>query len=149
MPERDQRGASWHTLARGSRKLCLLLVLLPLLSGCLLVSGQTLTGDSTADGGNVYVDFVSAEGTDTHEVQTNFVERQLEVLVSARTERGQLRVEILDANDSVALVLDAQPSEQWRQGIVTTDGEGNFRYRVRATGAQRGTFQILYQPVDG
>lgn len=136
-------------VARGNLKLCILVMLLPLLSGCLLVSGQTQTGDSTDDGGNVYVDFVSAEGTETRTVQTNFVARSLEVLVSARTEQGQLRVEILDANDSVALVLDAQPSEQWRQGIVTTDDAGSFRYRIRASGAQRGAFQILYQPVDG
>lgn len=129
-------------------RLLILAVLLPLLSGCLLISGAIQTSDNTSDGGNVYIDFVSADGTDTQIVQTNFPARPLEVLVSARTEHGQLRVEILDEQDSVVLTLDAQPSEQWRQGMVTTDVDGTFRYRIRATGAQRGAFQILYQPAD-
>ncbi len=149
MPDGRLRAVYLGSIRRFCLELLILVTILPSLSGCLLISGAVQTSDSTSDGGNVYVDFVSADGTDTRAVQTNFPAQALEVLVAARTEHGQLRIEILDEQNSVVLALDAQSMEEWRQGIVTTDVEGIFRYRIRATGAQRGTFQILYQPADG
>jgi hypothetical protein len=133
---------------RLSLRLLIPLLLLPWLTGCFLASGLTETSDRTSDGGNVYVSLVSAEGTETRELQTNFVSHPLDVTVFARTERGQLRIEILDPQDSVVIALDAQPAEQYRRAIVPTDEEGILRYRIRAVGAQRSVFQILYQPAD-
>ncbi len=146
MLDRYLGAVSRYSIRRSCFRLSILAAILPLLSGCLLISGPIQMSDSTDDGGNVYVEFVSADGSDTRVVQTNFVAHPLEVLASARTESGQLRVEILDGQNSVVLAIDAQPNEQWRQGRVTTDVEGNFRYRIRAKGAQRGALQILYQP---
>ncbi len=120
-----------------------------LLSGCLLISGPVESSDSTADGGNVYVGFVSADGNDTRTVTTNFPDQTLEVTVFAQNQRGQMRVEILDVQNSVSLALEGQVEEQARAGTVRTNTAGEFRYRIRATGAQRGAFQILYQPADG
>lgn len=118
-----------------------------LLSGCLLMSGPTQSADSTADGGNVYVSFVSAEGSDVRAVPTQFPDRELEVIVFAQNERGQLRIEILDPQGSVVLAMDGRPEEQTRAGRVRTDAAGVFRYRVQASGAQNGSFSILYQPI--
>ncbi len=119
------------------------------LSGCFLISGAVESTDSTPDGGNVYVGFVSAEGNDTRTVTTNFPNQTLEVTVFAQNQNGQMRVEILDTQNSVSLVVDGQAEEQARVGTVQTNAAGEFRYRVRATGAQRGAFQILYQPTNG
>ncbi|MBV9789718.1 MAG: hypothetical protein JOZ51_16135, partial [Chloroflexi bacterium] len=61
-------------------------------------------------------------------------------------ERGQIRIEVLDDRGSVALSVEGTAQEQVRPGQVRTNAAGEFRYRVRATGAQRGEFQILYLP---
>jgi hypothetical protein len=116
------------------------------LSGCLLISGANQSADSTGEGGNVYVSFVSAEGNDTRTVQTNFPAQTLDLTVFVRNERGQMRIEVLDDRGSVALSIEGTAQEQVRPGQVRTNAAGEFRYRVRATGAQRGEFQILYQP---
>lgn len=131
-------------LLRLSRALCVVLAL----SGCLLMSGPTQSADSTADGGNVYVSFVSAEGSQVRSVTTPFPDRELEVIVFAQNERGQLRIDVLDPQGSVVLALNGQPEEQTRTGRVRTDAAGVFRYRVQASGAQNGSFSILYQPVE-
>jgi len=120
-----------------------------LLSGCLLISGPVESTDNTPEGGNVYVGFVSAEGVETRVVQTPFVSQRLAITVFARNERGQMRIEILDENGSVAFSIEGQAQDQTRPGVVETNAVGEFRYRVRATGAQRGEFQILYQPTNG
>jgi hypothetical protein len=116
------------------------------LSGCMLIAGEDQSGDNTLDGGNVYVSFVSAEGVETRSVPTAFPNQPLDVTLFARTESGQLRLELLDPQDSVVVALDAQPSERTNQATVTTNEAGEFRYRIRATGAQNGEFTILYQP---
>lgn len=123
--------------------------LLFFLTGCFLISGQVASTDNTPDGGNVYVGYVSAEGVETRTVTTNFPNQALEVTVFAQNQRGQMRVEILDAQNSVSMVVDGQAEEQARVGRVQTNEAGEFRYRVRAIGAQRGAFQILYQPTNG
>lgn len=117
-----------------------------LLSGCFLVSGATRSADQTADGGNVFVSFVSAEGTETQVVTTSFPSQQLEVTVFAQNRRGQIRIEVLDPQGSVVLSVEGTAQERVAQALVQTDSQGVFRYRVRATGAQRGSFTILYQP---
>jgi hypothetical protein len=119
------------------------------LSGCLLISGANQSADSTGEGGNVYVSFVSAEGNDTRIVQTQFPGQILDLTVFARNERGQMRLEVLDERGSVMLSLEGTAQEQVRPGQVQTNTAGEFRYRIRATGAQRGEFQILYQPAGG
>lgn len=116
------------------------------LSGCFLISGANQSADSTGEGGNVYVSFVSAEGNDTRTVQTNFPAQTLNLTVFVRNERGQIRIEVLDDRGSVALSVEGTAQEQVRSGQVRTNAVGQFRYRVRATGAQRGEFQILYEP---
>ena len=119
------------------------------LTGCFLISGPTESSDQTPDGGNVYVSFVSAEGTRTTAVQTNFPDQELEVYVLARNEKGQMRVELLNADGALAFAVEGQAQETGNRNVVRTDAAGVFRYRIRATGAQRGAFQILYQPTGG
>ncbi len=116
------------------------------LSGCLLIAGEQASNDNTPDGGNVYVTLVSADGNEVRSVPTEFRDQPLGVFVSARSEQGQLRIEVLNPDNSVVFTVDAQPSEQYNDGTVLTNAAGEFRYRIRATGAQNGEFQILYQP---
>lgn len=123
---------------------CALLLLS--LSGCFLIAGPTQSADSTAEGGNVYVGFVSAEGSETRTVPTTFAGQPLRVTVIAQNQRGQLRIEVLDPNGAVVFAVEGTAEERWSQGEVATNAAGEFRYRVRATGAQRGSFTILYEP---
>lgn len=119
------------------------------LSGCFLISGQVQSSDSTAEGGNVYVGFVSAEGNDEKIVQTTFPGQELEITVFAQNQRGQLRIEILDEQGSVVSSVEGTAEERLGRGTVQTNANGEFRYRIRATGAQRGSFTILYNPRSG
>ena len=123
-----------------------LLLLTPLLAGCLLIAGGQQSSDRSPDGGNVSVEFVSAEGTEVRQVQAADAAASLEVTIFARVERGQLRLEVLDPQGSVALVVEGTPEEQVTRTTVATDAQGNLRFRIKATGAQRGGFTLLYQP---
>lgn len=126
----------------------LLLLTLPL-AGCLLISGAQQSADRAEDAGNVSVQFVSAEGSELRQVNAANGATRLDVTVFARSERGQLRIEVLDPNGSAVLVVEGTPDEQVARATVPTDAAGTLRYRIRATGAQRGGFQLLYQPAGG
>jgi hypothetical protein len=121
---------------------------MPLLAGCLLLSGAQQSADRAEDAGNVSVQFVSAEGTEVREVTVADAATNLLVTVFARSEQGQLRIEILDPQGSATLVIEGTPEEQVARATVATDDNGVLRYRIKATGARRGGFQILYQPVS-
>ena len=143
------RSNAWWAGAGRLRRLglCLLLAACaPLFTGCLLIAGGQQSSDRAEDAGNVSVRFVSAEGTEIRQVDTGIVSAQLRVTVFAQVERGQLRIEVLDPQGSAALVVEGTPDEQVARTTVVTDAQGNLRFRIRATGAQRGGFQLLYQP---
>ncbi len=127
-------------------RLAVVLLLGQALTGCLLMSGGQESADRAEDAGNVSVQFVSAEGTEVRQVAAADGSQRLDVTVFARAERGQLRIEVLDPQGSAAFVVEGTPEEQVNRGTVPTDAAGMLRFRIRATGAQRGQFQILYQP---
>ncbi len=121
---------------------------LVLLTACLLISGPTESADSTTDGGNVYVGFVSAEGSETRVVATNFASQAIEVTVLARADSGQMRVDVLDESNASVIAVEATAEERGSSGTVQTNAQGEFRYRIQAAGAENGTLQILYLPAD-
>lgn len=110
------------------------------------MSGTQQSADRAEDGGNVTVQFVSAEGTEVRQVVAANAAAHLDVTVFARADRGQLRIEVLDPQGSAALVVEGMPDEQVGRATVATDARGMLRFRIRATGAQHGGFQLLYQP---
>ncbi|MBA3947314.1 MAG: hypothetical protein H0X37_22495 [Herpetosiphonaceae bacterium] len=123
-------------------------MLVPLLSGCLLMSGPRESADRATDGGNVRVDFISAEGTETRHVQAADGPTKLALIVSAQVERGQLRIVMLNPQGAQVLVLEGTPEQHVAQVVVPTDDKGNLTYRIQATGAHHGGFEILYQPAE-
>lgn len=84
----------------------LLLLCLPWLTGCLLMSGPRETSDRVAEGGNVKVEFVSADGSEVRTIQGADGPATLAVTVFAQAEHGQLRIEVLDPQGSQTLVLE-------------------------------------------
>jgi len=129
--------------------LCQFLLVLaagPLLTSCLLISGGQQSADRGEGGGNVSVQFVSADGTEVREVAAMDTPARLLVTVFAHAERGQLRIEVLDPQGSAVLVVEGRPDEEVARATVPTDAQGRLHFRIRATGAQRGGFQLLYQP---
>jgi hypothetical protein len=135
-------------MLRRARRALLVLVALPFLTNCLLMSGAQQSADRAEDAGNVSVQFVSADGTEERQVLAADGATSLLVTVFARVDRGQLRIEVLDPNNSAVIVLEGTAEEQVARGTVPTDASGNLRYRIKATGAHRGGFQILYQPAS-
>lgn len=133
-------------MRRRAWSLLRLVLALPLLTGCLLMSGAQQSSDRSTDGGNVSVQFVSADGTEVRQEPAADGPTDLLVTVFARAERGQLRIEVLDPQGSAMVIVEGTPEEQVARGTVPTDQAGNLRFRIKATGAHLGGFQILYQP---
>jgi hypothetical protein len=117
-----------------------------LLSGCLLVSGERASADNLPDGGNVSSAFVGADGVAERAVETGATAATLNAIVIVQAERGELQVEVLNPDGSIAFSVKGRPEEQvTRQGSAVTDDTGRLRYRVIARGARNGSYQLLYQ----
>ena len=117
-----------------------------LLSGCLLVSGEQASSDTLPDGGNVSSSFVGADGVSERTIDTSALAATLNAIVIVQAERGELQVEVLNPDGSVAFAVKGRPEEQvTRQGNAQTDDQGQLRYRVIARGARNGSYQLLYQ----
>ncbi len=124
----------------------LVLGLALLLTGCLLVSGEQASSDTLPDGGNISSSFVGADGQTERTIDTGAAGAQLNAIVIVQAERGEVQVELLNADASLALAVKSRPDEQvTKQGSVLTDARGRLRYRVIASGARNGGYQVLYQ----
>jgi hypothetical protein len=122
------------------------LIIALLLSGCMLMSGERTSADTLLDGGNVSASFVGADGQQEQAVETGAVRAAFNTIVIVEAERGELQVELLNSDGSVAFAVKGRPDEAvTRSGSVTTDDNGRLRYRITATGARNGSYQLLYQ----
>jgi hypothetical protein len=128
-------------------RICLILGLVVSLSGCLLASGEALMIDLQGGAGNLSAEFVSAEGLEERFLQATEGASELQVIVIASVETGDLGIDLLQPNGSVVFSVVARPGTQvTRSGIVPTDSQGRLRYRLNAFGARGGAYQILFQP---
>jgi hypothetical protein len=117
-----------------------------LLSGCLLVSGERASSDTLEDGGNISSSFVGADGITERTVDTGAPGSEINAIVIVQAERGELQVELINPDGSIAFSVKGRPNEQvTRQGPVRTNDSGRMRYRVIARGARNGSYQVLYQ----
>ncbi|MEM8532179.1 MAG: hypothetical protein AAGF95_15145 [Chloroflexota bacterium] len=136
------------TLVRLIQRMARVFVLLAgavAVSSCLLVAGQQQSSDIQADAGNVSSAFVSAEGTQRRTIATD-TPGELNVMVLTSVDRGDLRIEFLEPDGSVAFSIEGSPEGQRSQsGNVSTDEQGRLHYRVVARNARNGNFRILYQ----
>lgn len=119
-----------------------------LLSNCMLASGELTSIDTPQDAGNVSTSFVSAEGSDTRSITTSAAGK-LNVITIVSADQGVLTIELLDSSGAVVYAVSSRPQTPvTKSGDVSTDVQGRLRYRVRATGARNGSFQILYQRIS-
>lgn len=117
------------------------------LSGCMLVSGEETTLDLFAGGGNVLTTFVSAEGGEVRSFETNTPGAEVQVIAVVEVNSGDLQLSLLQPDGGVAFAVSARPNVQvTRSGTVRADEEGRVRYRVAATAARDGSFQVFVQP---
>ncbi|NOK58033.1 MAG: hypothetical protein GFH27_549287n337 [Chloroflexi bacterium AL-W] len=116
-------------------------------SGCLLMAGQQQSSDFQEGAGNLSVAFVSAEGSQRRTIATEApAPGELNVIVLMSVDRGDLRLDLLEPDGSVAFSIEGSPEGQRsRSGTVSTDDQGRLHYRVVARNARNGSFQILYQ----
>ncbi|NNJ09044.1 hypothetical protein EKD04_001740 [Chloroflexales bacterium ZM16-3] len=123
------------------------LLLTPLLSGCLLLSGERTTIDLLAGVGNVSTTFVSAEGSEERTVQVGDGPTELQVIAIIAVESGDLQIDLLQPDGAVAFAVAGRPDSQvTRSSRVRSDDSGTVRYRVSARGARHGEYQIFFQP---
>jgi hypothetical protein len=116
-----------------------------LVSGCMLVAGRSEAFEEREASGSFEVSFVSAEGSEERLLETG-MPGELNVGVAAQVERGELRLELLDAEGQVVLrvVGDGDGSYVGR-GPLATDRAGRLRYRVHARNARDGSYAILIE----
>ncbi|KAB8139678.1 hypothetical protein F8S13_27190 [Chloroflexia bacterium SDU3-3] len=115
------------------------------LSGCVLYSGEVSSSDTLAGGGNVSTSFVSAEGSDERQLATGGT-GDVDVITIVSAAEGTLTVDLLDPTGAVVFSVSNRSREPvTRSDTVPTDAEGILRYRITATGARNGSFQLLYQ----
>jgi hypothetical protein len=123
------------------------LLITPLLSGCLLISGERTTIDLLDGTGNVSTLFVSAEGSEERAVQVGTGADELQVIAIIGIESGDLQIDLLQPDGSVAFAVAGRPDAQiTRSSLVRSDDTGQVRYRVLARGARNGEYQIFFQP---
>lgn len=135
---------------RAPARLVLLAGLALALSGCMFASGAQTSSDVLPDGGNISATFVGAEGRSEQTLDTGAAAVTLNAIVIVQAERGELQVELLNADGSIAVAVKGRPDESVsRSGTVQTDAQGRLRYRVTAAGARNGSYQVLYQRTDG
>lgn len=117
------------------------------LNACLLVSGEETTIDLVEGGGNVLTTFVSAEGAEVRTLETGAPGAEVQVIAVVEVNTGDLQLELIQPEGSVAFALAARPNTQvTRSGGVRTDDEGRVRFRVSATAARDGAYQLFVQP---
>src|SRR5918998_3494235 len=104
MPSRSRMPSKWGRLVA-------ITALVPWLSGCLLIAGGQQSADRAEDAGNVSVEYVSMDGAEVRSVNAADTAASLLVTVFARTERGQLRIEVLDPQGSAVFVVEGTPEE--------------------------------------
>ncbi len=115
------------------------------LAGCGIGSGERSTRDGDAQSGNLTTTFLGFEGTSTRDFAPDTVAATYAVIVVTEIERGELRIEVLDATGAV--VISSQPragAQASASGSVRSGADGVVRYRVSGRGARNGGFQILY-----
>ena len=87
-----------------------------------------------------------ADGRTEQTLDTGAPRVSMNAIAIVQAERGELQLELLNADGSVALAVKGRPDEAVsRSGTVTTDAQGRLRYRVSATGARNGSYQVFFQ----
>ena len=123
------------------------LLLVPLLSGCLLISGEQTMIDLSAGTGNLSTTFVGAEGGEERTVKVSAGAATLRAIVMISLATGDLQIDLLQPDGSLAFAVTSQPDAQvTRSNSVRSDANGLVRYRVSARSARNGEFQIFFQP---
>ena len=134
------------------RYLYAMLLLIFLLAGCYLASGERVTSEdaSTEEGGQISGEFVHADGTTQREITVGQPAIPVQIEASASVEWGELTLEFLSPDGSPALLVEARYGRAAEGiGSLTTDDNGQVRYRVVTREARGGTYLIQYrlQPI--
>src|SRR5215211_235952 len=96
-----------------------------LLSGCMIMSGGRTSTDTLPDGGNVSASFVGADGRQEAAVETGAARAAFNTIVIVEAERGELQIELLNGDGSVAFAVKGRPDEAvTRSGSVMTNENG-------------------------
>lgn len=118
------------------------------LSSCMLMSGKQELVDSLPGSGNISTSFISAEGVKEGIISVGTPSARVNVIMWVQVQQGEIRLELLDAADTVALSIQSRPGEQiTKVGEVLTDAQGQLPYRITAQGARDGSYEVLYQVV--
>jgi hypothetical protein len=118
------------------------------LTGCMLASGELRSLDAVSEAGNTSVSFLSAEGSEVGAINIGVASTTYEVITIVSVEQGELMVEIFDGSGVPAYSVQGRPDQQiTRSGQLSTNAEGELRFRVTARGARNGEYQILYRRI--
>jgi hypothetical protein len=105
-----------------------------------------VANDVQPGGGTISASFVSAEGSADRTLEVAPGLREVQIVATIDVESGGLGIDMLQPDGSVLFTVEGRPNDRiTRSGSVPLDEQGRLHYRVRATGARNGSYQILYQ----
>jgi hypothetical protein len=114
----------------------------------MLMSGKQELIDTLPSSGNISTSFISAEGVKDGTISVGTPSARVNVIMWVQVQQGEIRLELLDSANTVALSLQSRPGEQiTKVGEVLTDERGQLPYRITAQGARDGSYEVLYQVV--
>ncbi len=121
------------------------MLLLLLLTGCFLVSGERLFETPRPSGGEAQVRFVSADGETERRISLGRPLAWVRLEVTVEVDWGELSVEVI-GEDLVPLLRVRARYGQAGQGttLARSDVDGTIRLRVRASEARNGRYTVRY-----
>lgn len=137
---------SKQRVSRLVAQLALGLLIALLATGCMITSGGRETSDLRPEAGSLSVSFVASEGEQNRALLIGARSTTVNVTVFAQADSGDLRIDVLQPDGSVAFAVEARPDERVsRTGSVQTSEAGELGFRVVARNARRGSFDLFYQ----
>lgn len=133
---------------RWSRCLILVLLLVPALAACYLVSGER-TEEATPNPlgeGRLEVHFVTADGQVDREIRIGVAEVPVLVDLTVQAQQGELTLALLDSTFNPVLTVTGRYGLEGRgSSVVKSDAEGRLLFRITANEAREGAYLVYYQ----
>ncbi len=120
-------------------------MLLLLLTGCFLVSGERLFQTPGPTGGEVQVRFVSADGETERRISLGRPLTPVRLEVAVEVDWGELDVEVIGEGLVPLLRVQARYGQAGQGTVLArSDVDGSIRLHVRANEARNGRYTIRY-----
>jgi len=133
---------------RRPRYLIFVLLLVPALAACYLVSGER-SEEATPNPlgeGRLEVQFVTADGQVDREIPVGVAEVPVLVDLTVQAQQGELTLSFLDSAFNPVLSVTGRYGLEGRgSAVIQSDAQGRLLFRIAANEVREGAYTIHYQ----